>query len=346
MSRSTSSVFDDTTPACLVVAEIAQAHDGSLGTAHAFIDAVAATGADAIKFQTHIAEAESTPSEPWRVAFSPQDSTRYDYWKRMEFSEEQWVGLRNHAATVGIEFLSSPFSVEAVQLLTRVGVPAWKVASGELGDAPLLAAILETGLPVWLSSGMSSYQELDEVVSEVRRAGSPLVVMQATTAYPSPFEKVGLNLLRELADRYDCPVGLSDHSGTIWPAIAAAVLGARVVEVHVTLSRAAFGPDVSSSVTIDELRALVEAVRAIETMLANTVDKDAVAQELAPLRSVFGKSIAARRDIPAGTALSSADLAAKKPGTGIPAKRITALEGRVLRRDVKRDQLLDEEDLL
>ncbi|MGC8917653.1 MAG: N-acetylneuraminate synthase family protein, partial [Thermoanaerobaculum sp.] len=112
----------------LVIAEVAQAHDGSLGLAHAFIDAAADAGASAIKFQTHIAAAESTLGEPWRVKFSPQDRTRYDYWRRMEFTEEQWVGLREHAEERGLYFLSSPFSVEAVELLERVGVAAWKVA--------------------------------------------------------------------------------------------------------------------------------------------------------------------------------------------------------------------------
>src|SRR5262245_60624614 len=119
---------------CWIVAEVAQAHDGSLGMAHAYIDAIGNAGADAVKFQTHIAAAESTPNEPWRVKFSPQDATRYDYWKRMEFTEEQWHGLKKHAVECGLEFLSSPFSVEAVDLLTRVGVAAWKVASGEINN--------------------------------------------------------------------------------------------------------------------------------------------------------------------------------------------------------------------
>src|SRR5215212_6028329 len=110
----------------LVIAEIAQAHDGSLGTAHAYIDAVARAGADVVKFQTHIAAAESTPSEPWRVRFSPRDETRYDYWKRMEFTEDEWRGLKRHAGNCGLAFISSPFSFEAIDLLDRVGVAAWK----------------------------------------------------------------------------------------------------------------------------------------------------------------------------------------------------------------------------
>src|SRR5262245_27212148 len=112
---------------CLIIGEVAQAHDGSLGIAHAFIDAIAVSGADAIKFQTHIAAAESTPGEPWRVKFSRQDTSRYDYWKRMEFTEEQWIGLKQHAEEKGLLFLSSPFSLQAVEMLERVGVAGWKV---------------------------------------------------------------------------------------------------------------------------------------------------------------------------------------------------------------------------
>src|SRR5829696_8197477 len=116
----------------LVIGEVAQAHDGSLGLAHALIDAIAEAGADAVKFQTHIAAAESHPSEPWRVPFSPADATRFDYWTRMEFSEEQWAGLHAHADERGLAFLSSPFSLEAVELLRRVGVAGWNIASGEV----------------------------------------------------------------------------------------------------------------------------------------------------------------------------------------------------------------------
>ena len=128
----------------LIIAEVAQAHDGSLGMAHAFIDAAARAGADAIKFQTHIAAAESGATDTWRVKFSFQDKTRYDYWRRMEFTEEQWAGLRRHADARKLYFLSSPFSVEAVDLLKRVGVAAWKIASGEVNNIPMFERMAET----------------------------------------------------------------------------------------------------------------------------------------------------------------------------------------------------------
>jgi N-acetylneuraminate synthase len=330
---------------CFIVAEIGQAHDGSLGTAHAYIDAAAAAGADAIKFQTHIAAAESTPAERFRVQFSRQDSTRYEYWKRMEFTEEQWRGLAEHSAERGLVFLSSPFSGEAVDLLERIGVAAWKVGAGEVSNLPMLERMARTGKPVLLSSGMSPWSDLDEAVACVIRLGAPVAVYQCTTAYPCPPEKIGLNLLPELRERYGCPVGLSDHSGTIFAGLAAITMGADLLEVHVTFSRECFGPDVPASVTTAELRQLVEGARFIERALSSPVDKAAMATELTELRRLFGKSVVALRDLPAGHHLTEADLGLKKPGTGIPAGRLDRVLNRTLKRAVAADTLLSEEDL-
>ncbi len=330
---------------CRVIAEVAQAHDGSLGTAHAYVEAAARAGADAVKFQTHLAAAESTPSEPWRVPFSRQDASRHDYWRRMEFPEAAWVGLRAHAHDLGLEFLSSPFSLEAVELLRRVGVDAWKVASGEVGNAPLLDAMLADGRPMILSSGMSDLAELDAAVARVRAAGAPLTVLQCTSEYPTPPERIGLNVMAQLRERYGCDVGLSDHSGTVWAGVAAAALGATMLEVHVTFSRQAFGPDVPASVTVDELADLVAGVRFVGTALDHPVDKDGLAADLAPVRGLFTRSVVARADLAAGTVLTGDHLAAKKPGTGIPAERLPALVGRRLARAVTVDQLLAEDDL-
>jgi N,N'-diacetyllegionaminate synthase len=331
--------------ACLIIGEVAQAHDGSLGMAHAFIDAIAEAGADGVKFQTHIAAAESTPSEEFRIRFSNQDATRYDYWKRMEFTEEQWQGLAQHAREKGLLFLSSPFSVEAVELLIRVGIPAWKIASGEVGNLPMLDRIARTKLPVLLSTGMSPWSEIDAAVHRVRDLGAPIAIFQCTTAYPCPPEKVGLNLIQELRDRYDCPIGLSDHSGTIFPGLAAATLGIDLLEVHVTLSREMFGPDVPASVTSGELRQLVEGVRFIEAMRANPLDKNVMANDMQSLRRMFFKSVVATQDLSKGVVLERQHLAAKKPGTGIPAEQLESLVGRRLKRSIRKDELFQEEDL-
>lgn len=330
---------------CVVIAEVAQAHDGSLGTAHAFVDAVKNAGADGIKFQTHIASAESTPQEPWRVRFSPQDATRYDYWKRMEFTEAEWIGLKDHAEDCGLLFLSSPFSIEAVELLTRVGVAAWKVASGEINNGPMFERMAATGLPFLISTGMSTLSEIDDAVERVKGRGIPFTLLQCTSAYPTPAEQVGLNNLALFRERFGCPAGLSDHSGTIYPSLAAATLGADVLEVHVTLSRETFGPDVKASVTTGELRQLVDGVRFVERMLAHPIDKNELARELEPLRQAFFKSVVARENLPEGTILTSEHVTLKKPGTGIPAERLDEILGRRLRRPVEADAQLFEVDL-
>jgi N,N'-diacetyllegionaminate synthase len=330
---------------CLIIGEVALTHDGSLNLAHAFIDAIAAAGADAVKFQTHIAAEESTPSEPFRVAFSRQDATRYQYWKRMEFSEDQWAGLATHARQRGLLFLSSAFSIAAVEMLERIGMPLWKVGSGESFNTQLVDRMALTGSPVLLSTGMSALADIDAAVARVRAAGAPVGVFQCTTAYPCPAEKIGLNMLSVYRERYGCLVGLSDHSATVYPGLAAAALGVDVLELHVTLSREMFGPDVPASVTTAELRQLVEGVRFIERMQASPVNKDAMAVDTAPLRRIFTRSLVAARPLAAGSVIRREDVLLKKPGTGLPPDRLDDIVGRRLRRSVDADALLAVEDI-
>jgi len=331
---------------CLLIGEVAQAHDGSLGMAHAYIDAVAAAGAEAVKFQTHIAQAESSAQEPFRVRFSQQDETRFDYWKRMEFTDEQWAGLAQHARDKGLLFLSSPFSEEAADLLQRIGVPAWKIASGEANNPLLFERIAGSGLPVLLSTGMSSLEEIDQMVAWIKQRGLPLAIFQCTSQYPSPPEAVGLNMLSVFCQRYGAPVGLSDHSGAIYAGLAAVTLGASLLEVHVTLSREMFGPDVPVSVTTTELRQLAEGVRFIERALAHPLDKDAAARKMQSMRQTFNKALVARRDLQAGHRLSRADLTARKPASaGIPAQRLEEILNKAVIRDLAEGEFITEADL-
>lgn len=325
---------------CLIIGEVAQSHDGSLGMAHSFIDAIANAGADAVKFQTHIASEESTPGEPWRVKFSRQDKTRFEYWQRMQFTQEQWAGLKKHADDRDILFMSTPFSEPAVDLLADIGMKVWKIGSGEVGNGPLLKKAASLGDPVILSSGMSDWDELDSAVDEVRRNGNPLAVLQCTSAYPCPPEKIGLNVLDVLRTRYRLPVGLSDHSGKIYAGLAAVSLGAEVLEVHVALSKEMFGPDVPASVTTAELRQLTEGAREIERMLDVQVDKDAAASDLHELRKIFTKSVVASTDIAAGTTLTAKHFKLKKPGTGLPASSIPDLVGRKAKLPIKADEMV------
>ena len=329
----------------LIIAEVAQAHDGSVNFAHSFIDSAAAAGADAIKFQTHIAAAESSPAEQWRVQFSKQDVTRYDYWERMEFTKDQWRGLKEHAESKGLIFLSSPFSLEAIELLSEIGIRAWKIASGEVRNEVLLERLVHTKLPVLLSSGMSSWSELAATVQKLKGASIPFLLMQCTSAYPCPSERVGLNLLAEMKSRFECEVGLSDHSGTIWPALAAVIAGAKAVELHVTWDRTMFGPDTVASVTFAELKQLVEGIRFTEKMLSNPVDKEAEAAGLDRMRKMFGQSLVAASELDAGTILRPEHIATRKPLAGIPASEFSSVLGAKLRRSMAPGEFLQSADI-
>jgi len=263
----------------------------------------------------------------------------------MEFTEQQWRELAIHVRRLGLVFLSSPFSLAAVELLERMGMPAWKVPSGEITNTPLLRRLASTKAPVLLSTGLATWQEIDTAVDILSTAGSPVALYQCTTSYPCPPEDLGLNLLGELRERYRCPVGLSDHSGCVAAGLAAVTLGANLVEVHVTLSRDAFGPDVTSSLTTTELTNLVNGVRFIERAVARPVDKEKAIAEAAELRYMFGKGIVASRDLPAGHRLAASDLCLKKPAIGIPVDRLDSVIGRNLISGVAADFPIEEQNL-
>ena len=212
------------------IAEIGQAHEGSLGIVHSYIDALATTGVHAVKFQMHIAEAESSIYEPFRVKFSYEDETRFDYWKRMEFSLEQWKGIKQHCDEVGLDFICSPFSNVAVDWLEEIGVKSYKIGSGEVTNLLLLEKIARTGKPVILSSGMSNFSELDKVIHFLQSRNVEFSILQCTTAYPTQPEQFGFNVMTELKQRYNVKTGFSDHSAQISTAIAAVALGAEIVE--------------------------------------------------------------------------------------------------------------------
>ncbi len=328
-----------------IIAEIAQAHDGSLGILHSYIDALAGAGADVIKFQTHIAEAESSSFEPFRVKFSYVDKTRYDYWARMQFTPEQWKEIKVHCDKVGIEFLSSPFSNAAVDLLEGVGVKRYKVGSGETTNFLLLEKIARTGKDIIISSGMSNYKDMDMTVEFLKPFGNKVSLLQCTTKYPTGAEDIGLNVISEMKARYGLPVGLSDHSGAIYPGIAAAALGAEIVEVHAVFDRRMFGPDASSSLSIDEIKKMVEGIRFIEKSLSNPIDKTSI-DGFEKVREIFGKSIALNKSLPKGHIIRYEDLETKKPyGMGVPAKEYRSVIGKILSSAKNQWDFLKEEDL-
>jgi N,N'-diacetyllegionaminate synthase len=329
-----------------LIAEIGQAHEGSLGILYSYIDALAQTGVDAVKFQMHLAEAESSEHEPFRVQFSLEDETRFDYWKRMGFTLEQWKGIKQHCDEAGLDFICSPFSNLAVDWLEEIGVEQYKIGSGEVNNFLLLEKIAQTGKPVILSSGMSSYLELDQTVAFLKERKVAFSILQCTTAYPTQPEQYGLDVIQELKKRYNVPIGFSDHSAKTATCIAAAALGASILEFHVVFDRQLFGPDSKSSLTIPETRDLVLAVRNIARALSHPIDKNNT-DEFSTLKQIFEKSLAVNKDLPKNHILTFADLESKKPkGFGIDASRFQEVIGKCLNKDLKQWDFLNETDLL
>lgn len=328
-----------------IIAEIAQAHEGSLGLAHSYIDAIANTGVDAIKFQTHIAEAESSKEEPFRINFSYEDKSRYDYWKRMEFSKEEWIGLKKHVESRGLEFLSTPFSIAAVELLEEIGVTKYKIGSGETNDFLMLEKVCKTGKPIILSTGMSSFEELDKSFSFINKYGNDLSILQCTTKYPVRAEEVGLNVIPELIARYKVAVGISDHSGTIYPSLAAVVLGGEICEVHAVFHKEMFGPDTSSSLSISQLKQMVSGIRFLEKSWSMKVDKT-VNDQFGDQKNIFEKSLAANNNLEAGHILKFTDLESKKPaGLGISASDYQNVIGKTLIKAKNKWEFINKNDL-
>lgn len=328
-----------------IIAEIAQAHEGSLGIAHSYIDAVADIGVDAIKFQTHFADLESSLNDSFRPGVTSYDQTRYDYWKRMEFSADQWQGLYNHCLDRQIHFLSSPFSVPAAQLLYNLGIPLWKIGSGEVFNPLLLDFISNTNLPIILSTGLSTFDDIDKILPTFSAHSNEVMLMQCTTQYPSPLESVGINILAEYTSRYQCLTGLSDHSSSIYPSLLAFASGASAIEVHVTFSKSMYGPDSSSSLSLSELKQVVDARNAFFVMTSNPVNKDLVSDHCLLNKSLFSKSLALISSHTAGHIITSSDLTLKKPGTGIPPDSLDSVIGSRLLRDVSSSELLSYDDL-
>jgi N,N'-diacetyllegionaminate synthase len=228
-------------------------------------------------------------------------------------------------------------------LLEEIGVEAYKIPSGEVTNLPLLERVAETGKPVLLSSGMSDWAELDAAVDRLK-GGGLLTVLQCTSAYPCPAERVGLNVLAELRDRYGVPVGFSDHTNGCAAAFAAATLGATVIEKHFTFSRLMYGSDAANAMEPPDFQQLAGGLREIWEMTDNPIDKDDISR-YREMKTVFEKSVVTARPLEAGATVTLADLAFKKPGDGIPAARYREIIGKKTRTALAADHKLEESDL-
>ena len=324
---------------CFVVAEAGINHNGDRKLAMELLHAAADAGADAFKVQTHFPEHEMLRGGATAAYVG---ESLFDLLTRTALSREDHVALRDEAARRGIIFLSTPFSREAADFLETIGVPAFKTGSGELTNLPLQQHIARKKKPMIISTGMSTPGEIERTVAAIREADAPFALMHCTSTYPTPFEHVQLDCIPALQRRYGVPVGFSDHTLGNYMAFAAVALGANLFEKHFTTSRSLPGPDQQGSMEPAELADLVRGIRAVERARGAVKTIQPGEQDV---RNMAHHSVVSLREIPAGATIAAADVWPKRPGTGIPARQLSEVIGRVAARAIPIDQLVQWSDL-
>ena len=326
---------------CFVIAEAGANHNRDLAMGKELIDVAAEARADAVKFQTYSAEtlySKKTPRFSYLEGVSDQDT--WDLIKGIELPRE-WQGeLAAHAARRGIVFLSTPFDHQAVDELAALGVPAYKIASFEIVDLPLIGHAASKGRPIILSTGLASYEDIADAIAACAGAGNrDVMLLQCASLYPAPPARMNLRAMATMRRAFAVPVGLSDHSLGIHVASAAVALGASIVEKHFTLDRRLPGPDHPFAVEPGELRALVTHIREVEAALGDGL-KLGPAPEEAEMHLKARRSLIAARPIPRGTRIERSMIAIKRPGSGIRPKFVDLVVGRVASVDIEEDAVL------
>lgn len=326
---------------CYVIAEIGVNHNGDPDLAHQLIDTAAATGADAVKFQTYITD-ELVLASADRAAYQNRNTataaSQADMLRRYELPFDVFSELRAHCREVEIDLISTAFDAPSLDFVISLEPACLKWASGELTNRPLLMQATNSGLPLLLSTGMGSLAEIGRAIDWLDKR-LELVVLQCVSDYPAAIEDQNLRTLPAMRAAFGCPTGFSDHTVGPYAAIAARALGMAVLEKHFTLDRTMEGPDHSASVEPREFTELVRVLRQIEAGLGDGVKRPAAAE--ADVRAVARKSLVYRGDLPAGHMLTEADLTAKRPGTGLAPDRMDLVTGRTLGQAVHRDEMVD-----
>ena len=328
-----------------IIAEAGVNHNGSLETAKLLVEKAAWAGADAVKFQTFKAKNIISPSAPkaaYQHKITPEKETQYEMIKRLELDEAAHFKLIEHCKNCEIEFLSSPFDLEGIDLLSDLGLKKIKIPSGEITNYPLLEKIGELNKDIFLSTGMSTLEEINEAVNIFERAGTPqkkITILHCNTEYPTPFCDVNLRAMQTIKKAFtDICVGYSDHTTGIEVAIAATAMEATVIEKHFTIDRTMRGPDHSASVEPEEFKNMVAAIRNIELAMGNGIKKPS-ASEQANIR-IVRKSIVAAKQIQKGEFFTKANLTVKRPGTGISPMEWDIIIGKKSTRNYVENELI------
>ncbi|CBS91515.1 N-acylneuraminate-9-phosphate synthase (plasmid) [Azospirillum lipoferum 4B] len=310
--------------------------------AHRLIDVACEAGADAVKFQTFVADRLVTADAPkasYQKVNTGRDDPQYGMLRSLELSPETHHELQAHCREAGILFLSSPFDEESADFLADIGVPALKIPSGELVNLPFLDHCARLKLPLILSTGMADLAEVAVALETIERAGAAdVVLLHCLSNYPADPAETNLRAMATLEAAFDRPVGYSDHTEGIAIATAAVALGAAVVEKHFTLDRSLPGPDHAASLTPDELSAMVRAIRSVESALGDGRKRCMDSER--DTRAIARKSLTAAISLAAGTVLERSHLIALRPGTGLPPADLDRVLGRRTRQDIPAGTLL------
>lgn len=329
----------------LIIAEAGVNHNGDLEMARRLVEVAAQSGADFVKFQTFKADrlvTRQAAKADYQSQLTAEDESQYDMIHRLELTPEMHVELIEHCRRQGIRFLSTGFDIESLDLLAGLGIPLFKIPSGEITNSPYLQHIGRMGKPVILSTGMADMAEIGAALKVLEQAGTPrqqITVLHCNTEYPTPMRDVNLRAMLSIRDTYGVQVGYSDHTAGIEVPIAAVAMGATVIEKHFTLDRNLPGPDHQASLEPSELKAMVAAIRNIGLALGDGV-KGPSPSEVKNI-AIVRKSLVASRFIEAGARFTTENVTAKRPGGGISPMRWVEILGRVAPRDFSIDEPIE-----
>lgn len=326
---------------CFVIAEAGVNHNGKLSLAKKLIDAAKKAGADAVKFQVFSAEdvVTKTAKKAEYQKRATGKGTQYELLKKLELSEQDFEKLAIYAKKKNVIFLASAFDIKSVTFLERLGVPAFKVPSGEITNFPLLKNIARKNKPIILSTGMSTLEEVKEALRVMRKEGAnDIVLLHCVTNYPAKIEELNLKAIETLRSVFEVPVGLSDHSTSIIIPIAAVAMGASVIEKHFTLSKKLPGPDHKASLDPNEFKKMVMGIREVEKALGDGIKRPTKSEEI--MKKIIRRSIVAKVPIPKGTIITRDMLEIKRPGTGLEPKYLDKIVGKKACKDIKADEII------
>ena len=327
-----------------IIAEAGDNHNGDFDLALQLVDKAVEAEADCVKFQTFVTEnvvSKFAEKADYQKETTGAEESQYEMVKKLELSFDQFRMIQSYCKKKNILFLSTPFDLDSIEFLEEIDIPFWKIPSGEITNLPYLEKIARTGKDIILSTGMSTMEEIGTAVSVLKGNGAgEITLLHCNTEYPTPFEDVNLRAMKTMSETFGMPVGYSDHTVGIAVPIAAAAMGASVIEKHFTLDRNMEGPDHKASLEPEDLKHMVREIRNIEQALGDGIKQPSISEK--NNISIARKSIVARQDIKKGEILTADNLYIKRPGNGISPMRWYEVIGTVAAKDYKEDELIGE----